>query len=360
MDEIKESYFNETSVPGVATDAGDSLETPVEANRAALNFLDSLDFKILGKTVLTDVLGTVSDTGKEIGELTIKVEETTRDGEICYLVHAQSHGVIDNVPCGTSVTAHIARGLVTLEQTKHEYMKISKNALDKKTVLVKHGEQFMMKMIVTEGEKRHEEDRIYDASSLKGFISEGCNVILQRAMAIKQYVPDSEAEFLSLDSNLNLCTSSYSMLEEKKQSIEGKMVDVMGIGRSILMKCGEMNWTAYFLKDGHMASRCTLGSPVRMQLLRLPRPEDDEEAPATVRRRSHRWEEDMQFWSRFLDRKEELRGDHSTYIQKHPELKALMTDFLQFLLLRKPEDVCSFASNYFDAFAATPVNAKLT
>ena len=40
------------------------------------------------------------------------------------------------------------------------------------------------------------------------------------------------------------------MLEEKKQSIEGKMVDVMGIGRSILMKSGEMNWTAYFLKDG--------------------------------------------------------------------------------------------------------------
>ena len=36
--------------------------------------------------------------------MTVTVEETTRGGEICYLVHAHSHGVIDSVQCGTSVT----------------------------------------------------------------------------------------------------------------------------------------------------------------------------------------------------------------------------------------------------------------
>ena len=41
---------------------------------------------------------------QSIGELTISVEETVRNGEICYYVHAQSHGEFDNVPMGTSVT----------------------------------------------------------------------------------------------------------------------------------------------------------------------------------------------------------------------------------------------------------------
>jgi hypothetical protein len=41
---------------------------------------------------------------QNIGELTVSVSETVRGGEICYYVHAQSHGVIDNVPMGTSVT----------------------------------------------------------------------------------------------------------------------------------------------------------------------------------------------------------------------------------------------------------------
>ena len=34
----------------------------------------------------------------------MSVEETIRNEEICYYVHAQSHGELDNVPMGTSVT----------------------------------------------------------------------------------------------------------------------------------------------------------------------------------------------------------------------------------------------------------------
>ena len=50
---------------------------------------------------------------------------------------------------------------------------------------------------------------------------------------------------------------------------------------------------------------------------------------------------------------EELKGDHATYMRHHPELKALLADFLQFLLLRKPEDVVAFAADYFASFSPT-------
>ncbi len=49
---------------------------------------------------------------------------------------------------------------------------------------------------------------------------------------------------------------------------------------------------------------------------------------------------------------EELKADYSSYVRQHPELKALLADFLQFLLLRKPQDVFSFARDFFAPFAS--------
>jgi len=55
----------------------------------------------------------------------------------------------------------------------------------------------------------------------------------------------------------------------------------------------------------------------------------------------------------FYFQQEELKADHSTYIRSHPELKSILADFLQFLLLRKPDDVVQFCAEYFSAFSPT-------
>lgn len=47
---------------------------------------------------------------------------------------------------------------------------------------------------------------------------------------------------------------------------------------------------------------------------------------------------------------EELKADHASYLKQHPEIQALISDFLQLLLLRKPEDVNQFAREYFLSF----------
>ena len=44
---------------------------------------------------------------KEIGEMTVTVENATWRGKPCYLVHANSHGSVDQVPIGTSVTGTV-------------------------------------------------------------------------------------------------------------------------------------------------------------------------------------------------------------------------------------------------------------
>ena len=53
----------------------------------------------------------------------------------------------------------------------------------------------------------------------------------------------------------------------------------------------------------------------------------------------------------FIRLQEELINDHKTFIRHKPELRALLEDFCQFVLLRKPDDVCSFASHYFASFS---------
>jgi len=51
-----------------------------------------------------------------------------------------------------------------------------------------------------------------------------------------------------------------------------------------------------------------------------------------------------------------LKDDHALYARRHPELRALLSDFLQFLLLRKPDDVLNFAAEYFASFSTKLVD----
>uniref|UniRef100_A0A8C4QJX0 Uncharacterized protein n=1 Tax=Eptatretus burgeri TaxID=7764 RepID=A0A8C4QJX0_EPTBU len=67
------------------------------------------------------------------------------------------------------------------------------------------------------------------------------------------------------------------------------------------------------------------------------------------------WQKDVQLYAAFLDHKEELMAENTAYMQKHPELQALLADFLQLILSRKPQDPIFVASTYFASFSANTV-----
>lgn len=48
--------------------------------------------------------------------------------------------------------------------------------------------------------------------------------------------------------------------------------------------------------------------------------------------------------------KDNIKTSHASYLRQHPEIRSLVSDFLQFLLLRKPDDVFQFARKYFLQF----------
>lgn len=68
-----------------------------------LVIVDASGPKDVDQCLFVDSMVTVSDTGKELGEFCVTVQKASYKDEPCYLVHANSHGAIDNIPCGTSI-----------------------------------------------------------------------------------------------------------------------------------------------------------------------------------------------------------------------------------------------------------------
>ncbi|XP_043360750.1 ciliogenesis-associated TTC17-interacting protein isoform X3 [Dermochelys coriacea] len=278
------------------------VQRVLAASEGATEFLSLIGEEELSPCLFAESLVMVSESGQPLGQFSVSVqpacyEEQGGQEEDCYLVRATSQSTIDEVPCGSSITAYISKRLETLEQHQHEYVKFRAHPLDRKTHVVKRGGRLVVTKIIEEGE------------TAMGF---------------------------------------------QKQLVGMTEVEVFGIERAVCPDEGiPMTWQFYFLSDGHLARRVQVGSPATVLLQQLPVLIDvDEVEPRPVfEKKSLDWEEDVQLYSQFLDRKEELQAGHASYARRHPELRALLADFLQLLLLRKPDDVFTFAAEFFAPFA---------
>ncbi|XP_041697245.1 ciliogenesis-associated TTC17-interacting protein isoform X2 [Coregonus clupeaformis] len=317
------------------TEEAEELKTSSEG----IAFLSSIGATEMQQCVFEDSLVTVSEGGRELGEFKVTVERSSCREQPCLLLHAHSHGAIDNTPCGTAITAYLSLNLETLEQNHHEYVKLQDHRLDRKCHMVQRDGQLVVNKITTVGE---------------GLVCEGSNLLLLRVFALRKNIPENMT-FLSFDQDAHISTSTYRELGCRQQTVGEEVVEVFGVERTVdSVEDIPATWHCYFLPDGHLASRVQVGSPVTMRLLLLPLQTHTEvrDVKPVFEKRPLVWEEDMQMHSMFLDRKEELKAEHASYLRQHPELRTMMADFLQFLLLRKPSDVFVFAREYFSPFAS--------
>ncbi|KAM8934047.1 ciliogenesis-associated TTC17-interacting protein [Pelodytes ibericus] len=328
----------------------------VSASPEAIEYMASVGLEDLLLCVFNESLQTVSASGEELGLFTVAVQpahypQQGLEEEKCFLVHASTQGIIDDVPCGTSIVAYISQKLETLEQHHHEYMKIKGHSVDKKTHMRRQGSEIIINTVITEGEKVRREITSHPLSSLQGFVSEASNLLIMRIMAKRKIVPDMV--FVTFDAETNLCASSYCELGSRVQMIGRDAAEVYGIERIIRSEDIPITWQCYFLTDGHLASRVQIGSPVLVQLALMPvLIEAEQPDPKPVfEKKPLIWEEDMQLYSNFLDRKEEFIADYETYLRRHPEVQLLLADFMQFLLMRKPDDIITFAAEFFGPFS---------
>ncbi|KAM6918319.1 ciliogenesis-associated TTC17-interacting protein-like [Xenentodon cancila] len=207
--------------------------------------------------------------------------------------------------------------------------------------------QMVINTVTTIGEEMTKKVLSYPISLLRGLLTEGSHLLLMRLFALRKKVP-KHMIFVSLDQQFHIIHNTYSELGLKQLGADGEVLEVFGVQRVIHPLEGiSTTWQCYFLDDGHLASGVQVGSPVTVRLLQWP-----SQTERCFEKTSLVWEEDMQMCSEFLERRKELQADHASYLGHHPQIRALISDFLQFLLFKKPGDVYQFAREYFIPFAS--------
>lgn len=328
----------------------------VSVSPVAKQFLSSIDPEELNLCMFQDDLVTISDDGSTTGEFCANVEKVIHGGEDLILVHASSHGKVDGTPMGTTITAYLHyKDLSLVKQEHFEYVKVPNHDLEKRTEMtvdVDTGDLTVKRQVI-QGDEIQKTEFTFAKEDIDGFVTEGTNVVLQRLMV--RIGIHEDLAFVTIDSESGkLVKTVYKTLPERKQMVNSTELLVSGLERSVLSVSDlPYTWQSFFMPDGHLTMRVQVGSPAIVTLEKVPRlieREDVEEKPV-FEKKNLIWEEDMEMNSCFLQRKEELQAGHDTYLRRHPEAKALLADFFQFLLLRQPDDVVQCAANFFGNFS---------
>ncbi|XP_075613060.1 ciliogenesis-associated TTC17-interacting protein isoform X2 [Balearica regulorum gibbericeps] len=268
----------------------------------------------------------------------------------CLLVQAGSRGRQDGVPFSSALKAYVSPQLETLEQEEQEQLELRAHPVERRTHMVSHQHGITVTKTLREGQEEMQRRSFsYSKAELQGLLPEGASLLLLRVLACQRAVPPGLV-FPAIDTEGHLCTSSYCALGIQQQAVGSVEAEVFVIERAVHAGTGISTvWHSSFLPSGRLARLVQVGCPMLMLL-------QDESILSETGRVKPRtpfpkqpldWEEDIQLYSWFLDRKEELQASHSTYIQQHPELQALLADFLHALLLQQPHDPVSFAVQFF-------------
>ncbi|XP_050756407.1 LOW QUALITY PROTEIN: ciliogenesis-associated TTC17-interacting protein [Gymnogyps californianus] len=297
----------------------------------------------------------------------------------CLLVQAGSRGRHDSVAGSSTLKAYVTPQLETLEQEEQECPELRAHPIERRTHMVSHQHGMTVTKTLREGEEKPQcWSFSYGRAELRGLLLEGASLLLLRVLACRRAVPPGLV-FPAIDTEGHLCTSSYRALGIQRQAVGSAEAEVFVIERAMHASTGVSTvWHSSFLPSGYgrgsgrgHPSPASLagtqegvtGSSPRRRLARLVQVgcpmlvllQDESvlgktggvEPRPPFPKQPLDWEEDIQLCSWFLDRKEDLQASHAAYVRQHPELRALLADFLQALLLQQPCDPVSFAAKFF-------------
>ncbi|CAF1465793.1 unnamed protein product [Rotaria magnacalcarata] len=325
----------------------------VSAENSSLEYLRSLVNYDINSILYDDTLICSLTNNTDVGSFEVKVTKTNYGNlHDCIQVIANSQATIDGVACGTTVRAVVTRELVTVQQEHTEYVKLP-NPITRIVDFISESTDYVITITNEEGKKKTTETKRIPKNEAQGLILEGANLILQRLM-IQRNMPD-KVTMLSLDSSSELSRNVYTSLGPQQVNINGKDIEAWGIQRQIFEtkpNALPIAWQSFFSIDGHLISRYQVGSPIKMKTRNIPEAEQfDEYLPKPeIPKRELEWENDLELRSRFIDRRDELIDDYKSYIYQHPDINALLSDFLQSVLITKPENIIDYATEFFAPF----------
>lgn len=313
----------------------------------------------LQRCLQTESLNIVTDVEpKVVGSMCVRVamqSEVRRPATL--VVRAESTGKLSGSPCGTVIDARLSLRLETLEQRVQEFVKLSGCLVKRVTDIHKEGAFYKVAQSLSRNEVTDVSEYLIPAENSEGLITEAGNVVLQKLLVTKG-VPKN-CVYTGIDQNGRLCPVTYASIGSRVETVNESELEVFGIQRVMKSESGDaVEWHSYYSAEGCLISRKVVDSPFTMKVTDVPLILRERANEETVRqqflyqKKELNWQTDLELHSKFLDRKKQLWAEHASYAAHNPDLRALLSDFLQHLLIDKPADVLDFCAQYFDAFSA--------
>ncbi|XP_018576523.1 ciliogenesis-associated TTC17-interacting protein [Anoplophora glabripennis] len=273
------------------------------------------------------------------------LKEEMRNNVKKFLVHFSSQFDVEGCNAGSNITAWVDRYLHTLEEKREEFLLQTNGDINEKTIYaaIQNQKYYMRHTSVLEN---LEIRKYYPFFVTKNLVLEGASFILMRYLAITQFAGTIELSTMYI--NGEMCRNIYECIGPKPGEVNGKKIDVCKIYRYVIEECGiEHNSVTVLTTYGRIITQEWEGCNYILNM--NPLQYVGEEEPPSYDRlvMSKIWMDDMQLMSKYLDCKTTAEREMKTYMADHPEIKELIADFVQNVLLLKPENILLFTKDYF-------------
>ncbi|CAG7838377.1 unnamed protein product [Allacma fusca] len=295
----------------------------------------------------------ITESGSTVGKYYCSVKRSLLLEDQCVLVHFGSCSTMpDGLECGITVTGFVDENLQTIQEYTHEWMKLKGKSLERKFVQMRELDknQYFCKNTVWEnGAVREERNFTVELSEMKHVISESANVILQRIMILQKKT--GQIELKALTAKGVVVRSAYSALGDGVENIRGEDMSVRGLRRTTFEGKNGEEWDSIFNEHGRMVLRCQPDKDHALIPLWFKPVEKYTTSGDFIGTRPPLvWACDMEMYAQYIERKDLLVSQHKNYLVRHPMVKALLGDFLQALLQKKPKKLVQFGMQFFEPY----------
>ncbi|XP_050502658.1 ciliogenesis-associated TTC17-interacting protein-like [Diabrotica virgifera virgifera] len=247
---------------------------------------------------------------------------------------------------GSRITAWVNRNFHTLEEKRTEYFQ-DEGIINEKTLYV--GLQHR-KYYVRHCSSKEETDnrRYYNLAKCQDLVCEGANFILMRYLAITRY--EGQFELSTTYINGDLCRNHYECTGPMKGKVNNKETEICKIYRYIVEKCGIEHLSVTVMTVyGRIVTQEWDGC--RYILNMNPLQFVGTGKPTLYDRKSleNTWYDDLELFSKYMDTKTEAELKMKSYMHEHPEVKNIIADYLNNILLLKPHNILPFTMDFFQS-----------
>ncbi|KAF9414386.1 hypothetical protein HW555_007700 [Spodoptera exigua] len=285
------------------------------------------------------------DCCSAVGGISICVESLGEDKDKL-LVQMVSHSSKEGAKTGSKLVSILDCNLHTMEENRVEHATKKDLTKERRSYMAICENGYYNKVTRICGQRDVVKRFYHDFDKARNFVLEGANLVLLRYMAVRRFKGTVKTDTVMMDGTI--CESVYISHGVSQGIVNATPFFVVKIERHVIEPSGYMHQTLTVLTlrgytvSHEWADNCYIFhiNP----LLRVVPERDEIEKTAPLR---DSWRHDLQLMSDFLEFKSTRMSEGGRYVTESGTLTGTVRDFLQTILLLRPQDTLHFTRHYF-------------